>query len=357
MLTEIGEGLRIAGRALRVRFSGFKRYDGNAKSICEKIIRACWNGRYFQASAGHFSEFWMRDFGWCVDSLVKLGYRKECQQTLAYALEQFSKAGRITTTITPDGKPFDFPRFSPDSLPFLMRALNAAGAKELVKEHRVFLQRQLRNYAATVLDRNLVRDAKFSSMKDGFYRRRSAYDTAMVGMLAAELAKAGIAHALPDMRKTLQEQYWTGRYFLDDLSGATHISGDAQVFPFWTGVIQDSAMMKTAFASLHNIGLDAPFPLKYTAKSNGADVLAQRIFAPNYEGNTIWAHMGLLYVQLLRKINPALAQKHVESYRKQVEQYGTFLELYEPRGKKPYKSLFYAADEGMLWAANLRVLL
>jgi hypothetical protein len=357
MFTTLFEGLRIAKRIIRVRLSGFKRYDGDSKDICDRIIRACWNGRYFQASAGHFSGFWTRDFGWCADSLVKLGCRKECVQTLAYALERFSKAGRITTTIAPNGVPFDFPRFSPDSLPFLVRALNASGAHELVKERRAFLRRQVRNYAATVLDRNLVRDAKFSSMKDGVFRHRSAYDTAMVGMLAKELDTAGIAHSFPDMGKTLREHYWTGRYFLDDLSGKTHIAGDAQVFPFWTGVIQDAAMMKTAFASLHNVGLDTPFPLKYTAKPLPANVISQRVFVPNYEGNTIWAHMGLLYIHLLREVNPALAQKHVEAYKKQVEQYGTFLELYEPHGKKPYRSLFYAADEGMLWAANLRVLL
>jgi len=67
--------------------------------------------------------------------------------------------------------------------------------------------------------------------------------------------------------------------------------------------------------------------------------------------------MGLLYIQLLRKVNPTLAAKHIESYKKQVERHRTFLELYTPDGKKPYHSLFYAADEGMLWAANLRVLL
>jgi hypothetical protein len=337
--------------------AGFKRYDGDAKGICEQIVRKCWNGRYFQTSAGHFSEFWTRDFGWCVDALVRLGYREQCVQTLRYAMQCFVRAGNVTTTITPRGKPFDFPRFSPDSLPFLMHALNVAGASDIIAEHKAFLSKQVHNYAATVVDRNLVRDAKFSSMKDGFYRKRSAYDTAMVGMLANELNKAGIAHKLPNMRETLLKQYWTGRYFLDDLSGKTHVAGDAQVFPFWTGVITDAELMKKAFLSVHNVGLDAPFPLKYTAKPHAANVLAQRVFAPNYEGNTIWAHMGLLYIQLLSKINPALAQKHVESYRKHVEQYGTFLELYEPDGKQPYRSLFYVADEGMLWAANLLVLL
>ena len=354
MLTE---GLRIFGHSLKAKLRGFTPYAGNAKQICDHIIQHCWNGRYFQTSAGHFSEFWTRDFGWCVDALVTLGQRDKCEKTLAYALDRFSDAGRITTTITPKGKPFDFPRFSPDSLPFLLHALNAAGAQQLVRKHRAFLERQLRNYAATVLDRNLVRDAPFSSMKDGVYRHRSAYDTALVGMLALECDKAGLAHKLPDMRKTLIEHYWTGQYFLDDLSGAQHVAGDAQVFPFWTNVIHDNDLMKKAFASLHNVGLDMPFPLKYTAKPHKADVLAQRIFAPNYEGNTIWSHMGLLYIQLLRKVNPALAAKHIESYKKQVERYRTFLELYTPDGKKPYHSLFYAADEGMLWAANLRVLL
>jgi hypothetical protein len=353
------EGLRMFGRAAGVRILGFHKYAGEAKQICEQIVNECWNGEYFQASTGHFAEFWTRDFGWCADSLLKLGYRKEVLKTLDYALEKFSRAGGIATTISPSGKPFNFPCFSPDSFPFLMHALNAANAKSLVKKHKTFLQAQAKRYESRVIDpeTGLVCDKKFSSMKDGFYRHCSCYDTCMVGMLAKELRTAGIRHSLPDAKKILMKQYWTGSYFLDDLSGKDYVAGDAQVFPFWTGVITDKKIMQKAFVSLQEAGLDHPFPLKYTSFRLSPDVLPQKLFARNYEGNTIWAHMGLLYIQLLSQIDKSRASEDINSYKNLVENYKTFLEVYSPDGRKPYKTLFYACDEGMLWVANLRVLL
>lgn len=357
----IGEGLRIIGRAARVRLRGFQQYEGDAWQICERIVKNCWNGQYFQTSAGHFSGFWTRDFGWCVDALLALGYRKEVLQTLAYALERFAEAGKVTTTITPDGKPFDFARFAPDSFAFLAHALRAAKARKLVAEYRGFLTAEAARYQRIVLDaQGLVLPKRFSSMRDGIYRTSSAYDTAMVGMLSEALTGLGVPHKLPGkrvFRDILLKQYWVGSYFLDDLSGKLHVAGDAQVFPFWTGVVQDKKRIAQAFAALQHAGLDTPFPLKYVLHPQNSDQFEQRFFAPNYEGNTIWAHMGLLYVRLLQKIDPKRAKRHVETYKNLVEKYRTFLEVYEPDGSSAYQSLFYAADEAMLWAANLRVLL
>jgi hypothetical protein len=349
----------MLGRSAKVRLFGFHHYAGDAKQICEGIVSDCWNGKYFQTSSGHFSEFWTRDFGWCVGSLLKLGYRKEVLKTLEYALSVFSSAGGVATTISPQGKPFNFPLFSPDSLPFLMRALNSANAKALIKKHRDFLANEAEKYASRVIDleTGLVKDRPFSSIKDGFYRHCSAYDTSMVGMLAKELNRAKIKHRLPDMKKALMKNYWTGRYFLDDLGGKRHVAGDAQVFPFWTGVITDKKMMKSAFEAILEEGLDHPFPMKYTSFRMRPDVLAQKFFASNYEGNTIWAHMGLLYIQLLSQINPVRAKQHTLAYKQLVENYKNFLEVYSPDGRKPYRSIAYACDEGMLWAANLLVLI
>ncbi|MEM4246941.1 MAG: hypothetical protein QXF14_01300, partial [Candidatus Woesearchaeota archaeon] len=290
-MPQISEGLRMSFRSVGVRILGFHEYAGDARQICEQIISDCWNGNYFQASSGHFAEFWTRDFGWCIDSLLKLGYKEEVMKTLAYVLEKFENAGGIATTISSSGKPFNFPCFAPDSLPFLVRSLNVARAKILLNKHKVFLEAQTELYEKQVIDHDagLVADKKFSSIKDGFYRHRSCYDTCMVGMLANELDKAGIKHTLPDARKILLKHYWTGDYFLDDLGGKEYVAGDAQVFPFLTGVITSKKMMKVAFGSLRNEGLDYPFPLKYTAFRMPASVLSQRLFAPNYEGTTIWA--------------------------------------------------------------------
>src|SRR3989344_2702653 len=92
--THISEALRIFRRSLKVRVSGFKKYDGDAKEICERIINDCFNGKYFQTSTGHFCQFWTRDFGMCAESLVKLGYKKEVGMTLEYALDPLTSMVR-----------------------------------------------------------------------------------------------------------------------------------------------------------------------------------------------------------------------------------------------------------------------
>jgi len=43
-------------------------------------------------------------------------------------------------------------------------------------------------------------------------------------------------------------------------------------------------------------------------------------------------------------------KKYKQDYADAIKKYGTLYETYHPNSK-PYSSLFYHADEGMLWAA------
>jgi hypothetical protein len=142
-ITHALEGLRVFRRSLRVKYKGIKHYRGNAEQICRQIVRDCWNGSYFQISTGHFCEFYIRDFGWCIDSLIKLGYKKEAKKTLEYALKKYSENRGITTTITPSGKCVDVFAYSPDSLAFLIRSMNAAKADHLFEKYRDFLNSEI----------------------------------------------------------------------------------------------------------------------------------------------------------------------------------------------------------------------
>ena len=84
----------------RVFFSSWKnrlikkKYEGTAKQICENIVKDCWNGRFFQTSTGNFKQFWSRDFGWCVGSLMKLNYEKEVHQKCVDFIDQTLKDWR-----------------------------------------------------------------------------------------------------------------------------------------------------------------------------------------------------------------------------------------------------------------------
>ena len=149
------EGLRMLKRANRVKKMGFKQYKGSAEQICSQIIQSCWNGKYFQVSSGHFCEFYMRDFGWCVDSLIKLGYKQRCLKTMDWALDIYASKGRLTTTITPDGEVEDFYAYSPDSLGYMMRTLKALDAKQLVEKYYVFINDEIKRFYDETFDKKM----------------------------------------------------------------------------------------------------------------------------------------------------------------------------------------------------------
>ena len=62
------------GVRLRREFRGHTRHPGDAAAIVRACIEACWNGRTFTASPGHFDMFWTRDLSFSVPSLVRLGH-------------------------------------------------------------------------------------------------------------------------------------------------------------------------------------------------------------------------------------------------------------------------------------------
>jgi len=350
------EGLRIVKHSIKVKLKGIKKYKGNAKQICRQVIEDCWNGRYFQVSTGHFTEFYIRDFGWCTHSLLNLGYRDKVIKTLDYALNIYQKNNKITTTIDPRGRTIDIYRYSPDSLAFLMRSLRLAKAKNLIKKYKTFLNKEINKYFNIVFDKNtgLVKKNKFfSSMKDHAVRNSSCYNNIMVAVLSNELNLLNLKNPFKkyNLKKTIKDNFWTGTYFLDDLSGSRHVAGDANIYPFWTGIFTEKDMLKSAISKIIEKNLDNPLPLKYSEKRTGKFTLWEKIFVPNYEGSVIWVHMAPLYLELLKKVNKNRYNLLINRYKQIIEKHKNYLEVFNP-DKSPYKTLFYHADEGMLWAAN-----
>ncbi len=351
----VSEAMRMFLRSLRVRLEGWKNYSGNAGEICRAIISDCWNGRYFQTSSGHFCEFYCRDFSWCTKPLLTLGYGHKVKKTLDYALSIFSKHDKITTTISPKGMPFDAPVYGPDSLASVTRSLSLLNDKKLVLKHKEFLNREISKFFELVIEKNtgLVKKKHFSSIKDLAIRGGSCYDNVMVAMLKNDLGKLKVLDnpfKEYNLKKIIKEYFWTGEYFLDSLSSKKRVSGDANVFPFWSGVFDSKKMLKKAVASMCEANLDKSFPLRYTFHKSKEKLVSQSTLVPNYEGNTIWAHLGMLYLTLLKKADKNSFEEHLQTYTDLVEGHKTFFEVYTPEGKV-YKTLFYYADEGMLWAS------
>ncbi|MBI4150136.1 hypothetical protein HY488_01900, partial [Candidatus Woesearchaeota archaeon] len=346
---------RMLHRRWQFSKRGFHRYAGDAEQICEQIVNDCWNGEFFQTSTGHFCEFWTRDFGMCVEALLKLGWKKEVNMTFEYAMARFADAGRVTTNIPKDGKPADFPNFAVDSLPFFVRSLRLAGAKQLLKEHKVFLNKEIERYYNIVFDSktSLVHtDRSFSSMKDLAKRKSSTYDNSMLFMLGEDLAALHLSNpfAKRNIVKAMENHLWNGRFFEEDMRKTGIVTGDANTFPFWCNVFTSRKMAQSCIAQICKHGLDKPFPLKYTVEPKQiSKMLMIEPFTGGYERDAIWMHLGLCYMDVVWQYDKTLFSEYVDQLTWVIEKNKTFLEVFESDGT-PFRTPFYVSDEGMLWA-------
>jgi hypothetical protein len=334
-------------------FSRYKQYDGGYQEICEKIIKNCWNGRYFQTSSTGFAEFWVRDFAYCAESLVTLGYKKEVRETLVYALDHFQEFGEIRTKISRNGQPVDIFYIAPDSLALLMLSLIRTDNQDLAHKYKTFLNSEIKRYFERIVDKStgLVKGGYFSSVKDHSIRQSSTYDNAMIAYLAINLDKLNLDNPFKklDCIQKMRELFWTGAAFRDSLEN-DDVTGDANIFPFWLELFEDEKMMQKAFASMDKIGLTEPFPLKYSSHKRGPFVWLINLFTPNYQGDTIWLQNGLIYLSLLSRSNEKKFQKYFAIYKGLIEHNKNFIEVFHSDGTS-YRTLFYKADEGLLWCS------
>ncbi len=355
------EGFRMLQRRISIARNGTKKYTGNSEKICNQIVKDCWNGTFFQVSTGHFSLFYMRDFGMCVEALLKLGYKKEVEKTLQFALCVYSRENRVTTTITKNGNAFDVFSYAPDSLAFLLYSLRVSKNKELVAIYRPFLELQISHFYNTVFDEKtgLVQKGRnFSSIKDHAKREITCYDSCCVAVVAREATALGLKNPFAEngfssqkIQEKIKKVFWTGDYFVESCDSAI-ASGDANTFPYWFGIFTDKKMIQKSIAVIQKAKLDQPFPLKYTSFVPSNFFFPLKLVAPNYEGNSIWMHLGLCYLDVVASVDKKLAKKYLALYAEQVEEQQNFLELFSSNGCV-YKTLFYHADEGMVWAGKL----
>lgn len=344
-------------RSLKVRLKGIKKYNGKPEQILRNIIDNCWNGRVFNASAGHFNLFYIRDFGISTQALINLGYKQKVVKTLSSALETYSRNNKITTTISKSKAAFDFPYYTPESVAYLLHSIRISGANDLVEKHKFFIEKEIRRafFQSFDSERGIIKkDRFFSSMKDNALRNSSLYNNVMIAMLSKDIDYFKLYNPFKNynLKKTIKDKFWNGSYFLDDLSGLDYVAGDANVFPYWTGLFDSKKMIKSSLDAIYNERLDKPFPLKYTKEKPGDYLLFESLFAPNYEGNTIWTNVGQCFIDVVNKVDKKKAKEYVNQYVLNLKKYKNYIEVFNPDGT-PYKTTFYYSDTGMLWSSML----
>ena len=360
MFPAIREGMKIFSRNLSVKIHGMKRYEGNDEEICRQIVDDCYDkkNKYFRASNGNYKLFYSRDFGWCVQSLLNLGYEKEVEHTLEYVMGIYHKYNKITVAINNKGRPFNFPdKYSPDSIAYLYRSLRIAKAKKTIIKYKDFLNEQLCLFEKEVLNKDgLLNNKSFSGMRDHVKAYGLGYDMIMACMLCDEVDKINklfgediINNTLKkyNLNKKLIKYYWNGKYFDDGLHDK-YCSGHVNTYPYYLDLVTDKKMLISSIKSIQKNGLDKPFPLQYGYSKN-TKFIWQDIFAHDWEKETMWAMLGLAYIDVVSKVDKKLAREYLEQYRRLIIKHQCFIEVYSEY--EPYSSLFFSSDDSMLWTS------
>jgi hypothetical protein len=358
----LAEYIHNAGVRLRRQFRGHRRRPGDAAQIVRACIEACWNGRTFTASPGHFDMFWTRDLSFSVPSLLRLGHALRVHASLAHALEVWTRRNsHITTTIHYFDRPGDVYEYGVDSLPLFLAALREASAVDLVERHRDWLIAEIDHYVERVVDptTGLVRsDRKYSAHRDTVINRSNAYGNTMVALLAKTIAESGWfpspleRHFEGDYGRLLMTHFWTGDHFRDAIGDET-VSGEANIWPFYTGVIGDLSVIELALGYLDSNGFCDPLPLRYeTSRRPEREVWLTRHILPDYQGTTVWTSLGSMYLQVLRLVDPALAVRQTARYVDWIERDGTFWEVMNAASRNWVSSRWIMiGEESMLWSA------
>lgn len=355
----VTSAVRIARRGRR----GQRRFPGDARAIARAGVEASWAVDHFNASGGHFRQFWTRDLCFSADPLVRTGYGDRLRGSLAWAMEVWARRGRVTTTIFPGRLPRDVYTLGIDSLPLLLHALRASGAADLVERHAGWLGPEIGRYVAEVLDPATGRvrdDRRFSGHRDTVVTSSNAYANTMLTLLDTVVRDTGwFPSPVPDgAAERFVSAFWRDGHIVET-AGGSGVTGDGSIFPFWLGVVPDEAGLASALAACRAAGLATPVPLRYVARPDPAhEDPVQHLFVPDYQGTAIWTSLGSIYLQLLDRIDPLAAERPIADYVALVERDGTVWEVLDD-DLRPYvgRRGLFRADEAMLWGVILLDLL
>jgi hypothetical protein len=354
-----------AGVRFRRATIGHRRHPGDARQVVRACLDRCWTGTHLVASPGHYRQFWTRDVSFSTPALIRLSEtdRDRVLQTFDWAISTWRKRrSHVTTTIHQlRAWPSDLFDYGVDSLPLLLAAMRAAGADAIAAEHRPWIEAEVRNFVGRVVDpaSGLVRnDRRFSAHRDTFLNSSNAYGNVMVALLAKTVAETGWAddllghHFKGDWSRLLMDYFWTGASFRDRLDD-DETSGEANVWPFYSGIVTDPGIMRRAFDTLATEGYASPHPIRYEVRARPNRMIPlQRILAGDYQTTSTWTSLGSMYLSLLGEIDPVAAARGTAALSSVIERDGTFWEVLDASGEHwRSRNRLAISEEAMLWGA------
>jgi hypothetical protein len=159
-------------------------------------------------------------------------------------------------------------------------------------------------------------------------------------------------HFEGDYGRILMDHFWSDGHFRDALGDET-VSGEANIWPFYTGVVADKLVIASALAYLDANGFCDPYPLRYeTSRRPEREVWLTRHVLPDYQGSTVWTSLGAMYLQVLRTVDPVLEAAERARYVEWIERDGTFWEVMNGEGQNWVSPRWIMiGEESMLWSA------
>jgi hypothetical protein len=157
-----------------------------------------------------------------------------------------------------------------------------------------------------------------------------------------------------DFGRLLREHFWMpARGCFRDALGSDETTGEANVWPFWTGAVDCPVMLAVALATLSREGFCDPHPLRYTTRPTPtSEVWLVRHFLPDYQGSSVWTSIGAIYLALLRTVDPERAAVETARYSAWIERDGTYWEvLGADGGCWRGRGGLMLGEESMLWGA------
>lgn len=291
-------------------------------------------------------------------------------QSALYALDAFSSAKDITTTIVPIG-----PRsavltqvhpgsvasdslygvlYAFDQLQTADKVQTSDAVKKILAERMDDFKMLFDIYQRDVRDpstRMVTRGVDLASARDGALRDSSFYDNVVLWKTLALADKLGIEKAQPGELDTLRDKimktFWDDQqgYFKDDQKNDNYSSDWLLALP--TGFLSvdrpdDRSRLERAVAYTKAHKIDQPFPIRYTDTNEDVEApWAVKTFVPNYGGDAIWSYWGGQYIWLLAGLyhqtgNAAYkadAEKYIKIYREKIELTRGFPETFNAQGE------------------------
>ncbi len=388
-------------------------FSGNEEEIIAKIHTQSFNStKPYVISGTHFSDIYVRNLGVQYNAVLDnriatdktdwLNRQEAMLQGVALNLELLKQSGKEYTTFMPLPNNYyaatNVYTDPSDSLFGVLYALTALrdenfihklfpadikqsyplqtkqAADMLLQKYKPFLQKAVTDYQNQIVDpkTGLIRkDITLASARDGIKRQSSFYDNVILWGTVNIAQNLGILEKKQDMqawKEKIINTFWDEKdgLFLDDLSTASQnekrFSGDSFIVTgssfFDLKNSQDRTKLRRMIVYVEKNKFDQPFPLKYAEKDHPENLYwPVKTFAPSYMGETIWSNWGIEYIKALILLSPEdktllqTANKHLMSYKNNIERTGGYPELYDTSGNM-YNTLLYHSILHTSWVVD-----